>query len=248
MFADPKCRGLPYNVSFGSGFLIQASNVMAGTSLDQPGHDASTHSRHAIDGHKRNLDRVVVRSKSSSFRWLLIAALGLTLVATGAAGAGDAPPEPDSSRQSDYRAPTPATLKGARVLTTDEAAAMWRAGDSAFIDVLPQAPRPKDLPADVVFRDKPRSDIPGSLWLPDTGYGELAPVMLDYFRRGLDKALGGRPRPLVFYCLKDCWMSWNAAKRALALGYTNVTWYPEGSDGWAAAGLPVEKRTPEPRP
>ena len=171
-----------------------------------------------------------------------------TLVATFAAAAGDAPPEPDSYRQSDYRAPTPATLKGARVLTTDEAAAMWRAGDAAFIDVLPQAPRPKDLPADVVWRDKPRSDIPGSLWLPDTGYGELAPVMLDYFRRGLDKALGGRQRPLVFYCLKDCWMSWNAAKRALALGYTNVAWYPEGSDGWAAAGLPVEKRTPEPRP
>jgi rhodanese-related sulfurtransferase len=39
-----------------------------------------------------------------------------------------------------------------------------------------------------------------------------------------------------------------AAKRALALGYTDVAWYPEGSDGWAAAGLPVEKRTPEPRP
>ena len=94
----------------------------------------------------------------------------------------------------------------------------------------------------------PRLDIPGSLWLPDTGYGELAPVMLDYFRRGLDRALDGRQRPLVFYCLKDCWMSWNAAKRALAQGYSNVAWYPGGSDGWAAAGLPVEKRTPEPRP
>ena len=70
---------------------------------------------------------------------------------------------------------------------------MWRAGEAAFVDVLPQAPRPKNLPADVVWRDKPRFDIPGSLWLPDTGYGELAPVMLDYFRRGLDKALGGRP-------------------------------------------------------
>ena len=125
---------------------------------------------------------------------------------------------------------------------------MWRGGEAAFIDVLPQPPRPKDLPADVVWRDKPRFDIPGSLWLPDTGYGELAPVMLDYFRRGLDKALAGRSRPLVFYCLKDCWMSWNAARRALALGYSNVAWYPEGADGWAAAGLPVEKRVPEPRP
>jgi PQQ-dependent catabolism-associated CXXCW motif protein len=189
-----------------------------------------------------------VRLKSFRPRWALLAVLGFTVLATFAARAGDAPREPDSYRESDYRAPTPLTLKGARVLTTDEAAAMWRAGDAAFIDVLPQAPRPKNLPADVVWRDKPRSDIPGSLWLPDTGYGELAPVMLDYFRRGLDKALASRARPLVFYCLKDCWMSWNAAKRALALGYSDVAWYPEGSDGWAAAALPVEKRTPEPRP
>jgi PQQ-dependent catabolism-associated CXXCW motif protein len=184
----------------------------------------------------------------SSLRGQLLAALGFTLLAVHPARADGAPPEPDGYRQSDYRAPTPTTLKGARVLTTEEAAAIWRAGDAAFIDVLPQAPRPKNLAPEVVWRDKPRSDIPGSLWLPDTGYGELAPVMLDYFRRGLDKALGGRPRPLVFYCLADCWMSWNAAKRALALGYANVAWYPGGSDGWAAAGLPVEKRAPEPRP
>jgi PQQ-dependent catabolism-associated CXXCW motif protein len=189
-----------------------------------------------------------VRLKSSSLPRSLVAALSVTLLATIAVRAGDAPSEPDSYRQSDYRAPTPTTLKGARVLTTEEAAAMWRDGGAVFIDVLPQAPRPKDLPADVVWRDKPRSDIPGSLWLPDTGYGELAPVMLDYFRRGLDKALDGRQRPIVFYCLKDCWMSWNAAKRALALGYGDVAWYPEGSDGWAAAGLPLEKRAPEPRP
>ena len=43
-------------------------------------------------------------------------------------------------------------------------------------------------------------------------------------------------------------MSWNAAKRALALGYTRVAWYPEGTDGWAADGLPLEARTPVARP
>ena len=110
-----------------------------------------------------------MRLKRSSLRSALIEALVFTLITSFAAAAGDAPPEPDSYRQTDYRAPTPATLKGGRVLTTDEAAAIWGAGDAAFIDVLPQAPRPKDLPADVVWRDKPRSDIPGSLWLPDTG-------------------------------------------------------------------------------
>ena len=37
-------------------------------------------------------------------------------------------------------------------------------------------------------------------------------------------------------------MSWNAAKRAMTLGYTHVVWYPEGSDGWIGHGLPTEPR------
>ena len=27
-------------------------------------------------------------------------------------------------------------------------------------------------------------------------------------------------------------MSWNAAKRILSMGFTNVAWYPDGTDGW----------------
>jgi PQQ-dependent catabolism-associated CXXCW motif protein len=157
--------------------------------------------------------------------------------------------EPDTYRMEDYRAPTPATLRGARVIGSEEAEQIWRGGSAAFVDVLPRPPRPKTLPEGTVWHDKPRSNIPGSIWLPDTGYGELAPVMADYFARGLEKAThGDRARLLVLYCLADCWMSWNAAKRALALGYANVIWYPEGTDGWAAELLPVEDAKPEPRP
>jgi hypothetical protein len=43
-------------------------------------------------------------------------------------------------------------------------------------------------------------------------------------------------------------MSWNAAKRALALGRAEVARYPDGAAGRAAAGWPVELRRPEPRP
>jgi rhodanese-related sulfurtransferase len=42
-------------------------------------------------------------------------------------------------------------------------------------------------------------------------------------------------------------MSWNAAKRAMSLGYSDVAWYPEGADGWAKVGHPLEPREPEPR-
>jgi PQQ-dependent catabolism-associated CXXCW motif protein len=145
---------------------------------------------------------------------------------------------------SDYRGPTPATLAGARVLTTAEAAALWKAG-AAFVDVLPHAPRPANLPPDTIWREKARLDIPGSIWLPDTGYGALAAVTENYLRDGLATATGGdRTRWLVFYCMKDCWMSWNAAKRALSIGYKNVAWYPDGTDGWQAAKLPLREATP----
>jgi PQQ-dependent catabolism-associated CXXCW motif protein len=157
--------------------------------------------------------------------------------------------EPEGYRLEDYRAPTPATLRGARVIGTEEAEAIWRSRSASFVDVLPRPPRPRNLPEGTLWRDKPRSNIPGSIWLPDTGYGELAPIMADYFASGLEKATSGdRARRLVIYCLADCWMSWNAAKRALALGYPDVAWYPEGTDGWSAALLPLEVSTPEPRP
>ena len=159
------------------------------------------------------------------------------------------PPEPAGYRQGEYRAPTPETLRGAQVLTTDQAHALWQAGSAAFVDVLPQPPRPAGLPPGTIWRDKPRFDIPGSVWLPDTGYGDLAPVTRDYFARGLRAARGAASsRVLVFYCLADCWMSWNAAKRALAMGFTPVAWYRDGTTGWQAAGLPLERRAPQPRP
>jgi PQQ-dependent catabolism-associated CXXCW motif protein len=157
--------------------------------------------------------------------------------------------EPDGYRTDNYRSAVPATLSGARVLSTEQAEAIWRDKSGAFVDVLPRPPKPKNLPEGTVWRDTPRQDIPGSLWLPDTGYGLLAPATEDYFKRGLMRASGGdRSHLLVFYCLADCWMSWNAAKRALSYGYTDVAWYPEGTDGWAFAGLPLVDAQPEPRP
>ena len=92
------------------------------------------------------------------------AAIAVCLLALALPAAGqEAVPEPDGYRMDDYRAPTPATLQGARVLTTGEAAAIWRAGNAAFIDVMPQPPRPAGLPPDTIWRDKPRRNIPGSV-------------------------------------------------------------------------------------
>ncbi|OAF12972.1 rhodanese [Bradyrhizobium centrolobii] len=182
-------------------------------------------------------------------RWHLAAALVAAALAAPAFAQQQEPFEPEGYRTDNYRAPVPATLQGARVLTTAEAEAIWRAKTGAFVDVLPRPPKPKNLPAGTVWRDMPRKNIPGSIWLPDTGYGALPPATDDYFQRGLASATHGDKAALVvIYCQADCWMSWNAGKRALAYGYSNVAWYPDGTDGWERARLPTEEAQPEPRP
>lgn len=182
-------------------------------------------------------------------RWALAGFLAVTLALTVLGRAQENPPEPEGYRTDNYRAPVPATLAGARVLTTAQAEAIWRSGSGAFVDVLPRPPKPPNLPAGTVWRDRPRLNIPGSIWLPDTGYGTLATASEDYLRNGLVRASGGnQAKQLVIYCLADCWMSWNAAKRALTYGYSNVAWYPEGTDGWQRADLPLADLEPEPRP
>jgi PQQ-dependent catabolism-associated CXXCW motif protein len=173
---------------------------------------------------------------------LMIATLALMALAH----AQGSVPEPEGYRTDNYRAPVPATLSGARVLTTAEAEVVWRAGTAAFIDVLPRPPKPASLPAGTIWRDKPRFNIPGSIWLPDTGYGTLAAATEDYLEQGLARASGGdKAKLLVVYCQASCWMSWNAAKRALTYGYSNVAWYPEGTDFWEAAKLPLVESEPE---
>jgi PQQ-dependent catabolism-associated CXXCW motif protein len=182
-------------------------------------------------------------------RHAVLALLAAALAGLPARGDELSPPEPADYRLDDYQSPTPDTLRGARVVTTAEAEALWKRGGAVFVDVLLRPPKPANLPSGTIWRDKPRLDIPGSLWLPDTGYGALAPPMETYFRASLTKATGGdRAKPLVIYCLRECWMSWNAAKRAVALGYSNVIWYPDGADGWEKAGLPLASVAPEPRP
>jgi PQQ-dependent catabolism-associated CXXCW motif protein len=123
--------------------------------------------------------------------------------------------------------------------------ALWWSGRVAFIDVLPRAPRPPDLPAGTIWHDRPHDSIPGAYWLPNTGYQDLADETLGYFLAGLNAATQGDvTAPVLFFCQRDCWMSWNSAKRALEHGYTRVFWYPDGTDGWSEGGLSLERIEP----
>ena len=185
---------------------------------------------------------------SLAFTLALACGLWAAAPATAAepASSGEAVAEPDGFRGAPYRAPVPASLAGAVVVDTAAAYRLWEDGAAVFIDVLPRPPRP-DLPEGTLWRPPERRDIPGSIWLANTGFEALSPEAEAYFQDGLAAASDGdKAATLVFYCLSDCWMSWNAAKRAVAEGYTAVMWYPEGTDGWEAAGHDLELREPAP--
>jgi len=79
----------------------------------------------------------------------------------------------------------------------------------------------------------PRKNIPGSVWLPNVGKQELKIVVQEYFKNNLIGLTDdNKSKLLIIYCIEDCWMAWNAAKRAHEWGYTNVMWFREGIDGW----------------
>ena len=178
----------------------------------------------------------------------MIRALAFALMLTPVAVLAEAP-EPEGYREDEYRAPVPSTLKGGVVITTEESFDLWREGKTAFIDVLPRAPKPDKLPEGTIWHEKARLSVPGALWLPNVGYGRIADVTDSYFRAGLTKATeGDLSHPVLFFCLDECWMSWNAAKRALEYGYETVYWHPEGTDGWEFMDYPLEEVAPEPEP
>jgi PQQ-dependent catabolism-associated CXXCW motif protein len=148
--------------------------------------------------------------------------------------------ELDGYRLDDYRAETPKTLHGATVIGAQELRRLMLQDAVVAIDVLPQPQRPPELPATTYWHSPARHDIPGSVWLANVGYGALSDEMNQYFQDALDNiSLGDKARKLAFYCETQCWMSWNAAKRALSYGYRSVYWFPGGVQEWRAAGYPT---------
>lgn len=143
-------------------------------------------------------------------------------------------------RMGRYRAPVPVDIPGG--VTLDNIAAMNRyaSNDLLFIDVYP----PKGLGPDPLaghwVTNEIRETIPGATWLPEVGRGFLQPDALDYFTRNLARLTDEKlDTPIAFFCTSDCWQSWNAARRAITMGYSAVHWYPLGSDGWQESGEPL---------
>lgn len=171
------------------------------------------------------------------------------LAATSHAGEQAALFDTDGYRIDEFRSPVPDSVPGARTLGTEEVRRLTESAGGALvlIDVMPAPQRPKGHAKDSLWFPPTRSHIPSSTWLPNVGYGRLSDGLDSYFRANLERLTEADPtRPIVVYCLADCWMSWNAARRAAEYGYTRVMWYPEGTSGWEEAGLPLAEGTPVP--
>ena len=152
--------------------------------------------------------------------------------------------EPEGYKMDEYRSATPQSLNGATVVNAETAHQLFKNGDVQFIDVLPSPRRPKELAEDSVWLPQTRLNIPGSIWLADVGYGVLSDELDHYFLTNLQKLVESGNDKILFYCNVDCWMSYNAAKRALNYGFKHILWFPGGVDEWADHGFALTESKP----
>lgn len=163
---------------------------------------------------------------------VLLSVISFALLCS-AACAGEQDVDPGTGyRVSNYRAPVPQTVPGGTVISLDDFERMELADKPVVIDVMAAEGAGADPATGVWHLAKPHRNKAGSIWLADVGRGVLTPRMAAYFRENLAKFTGGdKARPIIIYCQADCWMSWNAVKRAASYGYTALFWYPDGTDG-----------------
>lgn len=126
--------------------------------------------------------------------------------------------------------PTPTSIPGGRVVGTQQLAQWMQGQQGQFgrVMLLHAIHGPMHLP----------NAIPAA---PASQGGSFDDAVQREFGTYLQQATGGdRGRLIVTYCQGvQCWGSYNAALRAIKLGYSNVHWYRGGIEAWQQAGLPV---------
>lgn len=128
-------------------------------------------------------------------------------------------------RTQELSAPTPREIPGAKTIRTAELRQSLVSGAQPLL-------------FDVLGGDA-HASLPGAIWLPGAGRGESFTDSVQFqLARTLEATTkGDRTRPVVFFCQGSrCWLSYNAALRAVALGYQSVYWYRGGIEAWIEAG------------
>lgn len=196
---------------------------------------------------KGQLKVVVLDSEDQSFTQSFDVPAAAEPAAPSAAAAPVA--EPKDFWNGPVNSPVPETLTGGTVIRASDLAALLKRGSVAILDVSSSPPRPQKLAPQAVWLPPPHAVIPGSLWLAGAGAGTLDAITDGFYRRRLNEATSNNlDHPVVVYCHERCWLSWNAAKRAIRYGYRRVYWFPDGIEGWRAAGFASTVAQPETAP
>ncbi len=135
-------------------------------------------------------------------------------------------PPSQQLRQGNFHAPTPTSIPGAQVVSTQVLAEALQSGQQIIlIDVLgsdyglPNAFVAPALASGGGFDD--RTQQQATHWLRQITGGNSGAI-------------------IVIYCSDPmCWLSYNATLRTVAAGYGNVYWYRGGLQAWQMAGLPL---------
>ena len=172
----------------------------------------------------------------------------LGIAALSVAFAQDANFDPETGlRIHHYTDPVPQTVPGGVVLDTEGIQQLIETTDVVLIDVLSISGVRYDELDGSWSGYEPRFNIPGSLWLPNVGYGRPSPDMLTYFLNTVAEATDGQlGHPVLIYCISDCWMGWNAVQHLARAGYSRLYWGPLGTDGWIKADHKLELTEPTP--
>lgn len=124
--------------------------------------------------------------------------------------------------------PTPTTIPGGLMITTE-----------ALQSTLQQ--NPQSL---VIFDVLGGTEIiPGALAAaPASQPGSFNDQTQQEFGKFMQQVTGGNKQvPVLFYCQSpQCWMSYNAALRAIHMRHTKVLGYRGGIEAWKMAGLPTQ--------
>lgn len=152
-------------------------------------------------------------------------------------------------RAEELSAPLPERHPDAITVTVEALRVLIEGYDPVLIDVMPRSHGEDSRYPHGLEPDATRTHIPGSDWLPNVGYPQLEAYLTRAFRRHLEaRTEDDLDRPVVFYCEQECWMGWNAARRAHRWGYRYVYWFPGGVEAWSEAGLTTEEADPWPQP
>ena len=146
-----------------------------------------------------------------------------------------------------YRAPLPEWAPGSTRIFAADVPSLVTSKGAVLIDVMAAEGGGYDPTTGAWRLTKIHDTIPGSIWLPDVGRGRIDSRIERYFATNLMQVTGGdKSRAIIIFCQSDCWMSWNAVRRAARLGYWHIYWLPEGIDGWRDWDQPAVKAVPRP--